>query len=59
MFIGVVELFLDFFCNFVFFLKDDMVEGDFILVDMDIDYVFIKGKGKVVVIIFEEKKVIL
>lgn len=59
MFIGVVELFLDFFCNFVFFLKDDMVEGDFILVDMDIDYVFIKGKGKAVVIIFEEKKVIL
>lgn len=56
-FIGVVELLLDSICNFVPPPKDDMVEGDSTLADMDIDLASTKGKGKAVATTPEEKEV--
>ncbi|CAH8357182.1 unnamed protein product [Eruca vesicaria subsp. sativa] len=55
-FIGVVELLLDSICNFIPPPKDEMVEGDTTVADMDIDLASTKGKGKAVDTTPEEKK---
>ncbi|CAH8320273.1 unnamed protein product [Eruca vesicaria subsp. sativa] len=55
-FICVVELLLDSICNFIPPSKDEMVEGDTTLADMDIDLASTKGKGKAVDTTPEEKK---
>ncbi|XP_019090663.1 PREDICTED: E3 ubiquitin-protein ligase UPL1-like [Camelina sativa] len=55
-FIGVLELLLDSICNFIPPPKDDMVEGDSTLADMDIDLASTKGKGKAVAATPDEKE---